>query len=466
MHDTAAQRLLASHPDIARADIHTAIVCGDSEGVRRRLAARPAAARERGGARNWTPLLTLCYTRFTHAPTHDNAVATARLLLDHGADVNDFYMAGDAKYSALTGVAGEGEQDAPRQPYAKELFELLLERGAEPYDIQVLYNTHFSGDMLWWLELVYEHTINTPRGEAWKNSEWTMFDMGAYGSGARFVLETALKKRNLRLAEWALARGANPNAAAARDTRFPKTTLWQESMRQGFTEMADLLRSYGASAVPAELSDRENLVPACLRLDRDEVQRLFSRHPEFMQLPDPLFVAAEQDRADVAAFVLDLGVSPDVHDSNNERPLHRAAISDALAVAKLLVDRGADVDAPESRYEATPLGWASHGDHRDMVAFLSRSSRDFQMLCFTGSVERLGELLAEHPNLARQVDEEGITPLWWLPDDEPKAMDVVEVLLTAGTDPSLRSKGGRTAADSARRRGLLSVADRLEPAAA
>jgi ankyrin repeat protein len=140
MHNKAARRLLATHPEIARADIHTAIVCGDLEEVRRRLAARRAAARERGGARNWTPLLTLCYTRFTHAPTHDNAVAIARLLLDHGADANDFYMAGDAKYSALTGVAGEGEQDAPRQPYAKELFELLLERGAEPYDIQVLYN--------------------------------------------------------------------------------------------------------------------------------------------------------------------------------------------------------------------------------------------------------------------------------------------------------------------------------------
>jgi ankyrin repeat protein len=279
MHDTAAQRLLASHPDIARADIHTAITCGDFEEVRRILTARPAAAIERGGARGWTPLLTLCYTRFTHQATHDNAMAIAQLLLDHGADPNDFYMAGDAKYSALVGAAGEGEQDAPRQPYAKELFELLLERGAEPYDIQVLYNTHFSGDMLWWLGLVYTHTVNTSRGDAWKDPEWAMFDMGAYGSGARFILETALKKRKLALAEWALAHGANPNAAPARDKRFPKGTLWQEAMRQGLTEMADLLRRYGASAAPGEMSDPDSLVAACLRLDRGEVERLFSRHP-------------------------------------------------------------------------------------------------------------------------------------------------------------------------------------------
>jgi hypothetical protein len=52
----------------------------------------------------------------------------------------DFYMAGDARYSTLTGVAGEGEQDSPRQPYASEYFALLLEYGAEPFDIQVLYD--------------------------------------------------------------------------------------------------------------------------------------------------------------------------------------------------------------------------------------------------------------------------------------------------------------------------------------
>jgi ankyrin repeat protein len=228
--------------------------------------------------------------------------------------------------------------------------------------------------------------------------------------------------------------------------------------------MADLLRSYGATALPAELSDRENLVSACLRLDRSEVERLFSRHPEFMQIPDALFAAAEQDRADVAALVLDLGVSPDVHDAYNERPLHRAAGTNALAVATLLVQRGADIDARDSRYDATPLGWASYGDHADMVALLSRFSRDFQMLCFTGCVDRVRELLAEAPNLARQVDEEGVTPLWWLSDDEAKAMGVVEALLKAGAEPLVRNKEGQTAADTARRRGLLKVADRLDKA--
>ncbi len=461
MHDRVAQRLLASHPEIARANIHTAAVCGDLPEVQRILAGRPAAALERGGGRDWTPLLTLCYTRFTHEATHRNALAIARLLLDHGANANDFYMAMDSAYTTLVGAAGEGEQEAPRQPYGAELFELLLERGAEPFDIQVLYNTHFTGDMLWWLELVYKHTIDTQRGAAWADPDWSMFDMGGYGSGARFFLEFALRKRNLKLAEWVLAHGANPNAAPARDKRFPKITLFQEALRQGFTEMADLLEQHGATVTAAQFTDRERLTPASLRLDGAAVRKLFDRHPEFKQLPDPMFAAAEHDRADVVTLLLDLGVSADVRDANNERPLHRAALKNALGVAKLLLERGAEIDPRDRRYHATPLGWATHADHAGMVAFLGRFSRDFRLLCFNGSVERVRDLLAEDPGLAKQVDATGATPLWWLPDDDARAGEVIEGLMKAGADPTVTNKDGQTAADAARRRGLTGAAARL-----
>src|SRR4029077_11446391 len=105
--------------------------------------------------------------RFTHQPTIDSAVAIGRMLLDAGANPNDFYMAGSARYTALVGAAGEGEQDSPRQPQGAAVFELLLERGADPFDMQVLYNTHFRADVLWWLELIYKHSANGPRGVAW-----------------------------------------------------------------------------------------------------------------------------------------------------------------------------------------------------------------------------------------------------------------------------------------------------------
>src|SRR5262249_21958421 len=138
--------------------------------------------------------------------------------------------------------------------------------------IQVLYDTHFSGDMLWWLELVYRHTIDTPRGAAWKDPDWRMLDMGGYGSGARFILETAIKKRNVVLAEWALTRGAHPSAAAARDKRFPTRSLYEFAVLERAADIAELLVRHGAVHSTPVLDERERFLDACLRLDRNEAE--------------------------------------------------------------------------------------------------------------------------------------------------------------------------------------------------
>jgi ankyrin repeat protein len=465
MHDRAAQRMLAQDPSIARDSIYTAIVCGNREEVARVLAARPEAARTRGGARGWTPILYLAYTRFTHPPTIENALAIAGLLLDDGADPNDFYMAGDARYTVLAGVAGEGEQDSPRQPYAAALFELLLERGAEPFDIQVLYDTHFSGDILWWLELVYKQTIQIA-GAAWKDPEWTMFDMGAYGSGARFLLETAVKKRNMHLAEWVLAHGANPNTAPARDKRFPKRSLYELALMEDSPEMADLLARYGGRRSAPVLDEHERFLDACFRLHRDDARRLLLAHSEYLQSHVAMFDAARRDRPDVLALLLDLGFSLEMQDRTGKRALHEAAASNALGAAKFLVEHGAEVDPRESSYNGTPIGWAAHGDKMEMVDFLSRYSRDIWTLCFHGYVERVREVLKEDPRRAQVISKDGYTPLWWLPDDEAKAMRLVELLLAAGADPAAKNKDGGTAAAWARRRGMRDVATRLDQGAA
>jgi ankyrin repeat protein len=466
MHDRAAQRILAQDPSIARQDVYTATVCGDLQEVERILAERAQFARDRGGARRWTPILYLAYTRFSHQATIENALAIARLLLDHGADPTDFYMAGDARYSVLTGIAGEGEQDSPRQPYAAPLFELLLARGAEPFDIQVLYDTHFSGDVLWWLALVYQYTMQTPRAAAWNDPDWPMFDMGGYGSGARFLLETAVEKRDLPLAKWLLERGANPHPAPARDKRFPKRSVYELALTEDLPEMAELLARYGAArSIPAR-NETERFIHACLQLDRDTARASLLAHPEFLRSPADVFEAAKRDRPDVLALLLDLGFPLEIQDGTGKRALHEAAALGALRAAAWLIERGAEIDPRESSYNGTPIGWAAHGDKTEMVRLLSRYSRDILTLCFNGRVDRVREILADDSSRATLVDENGITPLWWLPDDEGQAMQIVEQLLGAGADPSAKSKDGRSAADWARRRGMRDVAARLERTAA
>ena len=466
MYDRAAQRLLTQHPEIQRDSIYTAIVCGDLAEVERIIAATPSAASEPGGSRGWTPLLYLCYTRFSHPPTIDNAVVIARSLLNNGANPNDFYMACDARYSALTGVAGEGEQDSPRQPNAGALFQLLLEHGAEPFDQQVLYNTHFSGDVLWWLKLIHAHTMKTEQRTAWDDPEWSMLDMGGYGSGARFLLWLAFRKNDLTLAKWLLEHGTNPNSAAATDRRWSKRSLYEEAVLLGLDEMAELLLRYGAIKTTPVLTDEESFDAACFRLDRKSAAALIDQHPEYLQATRTIFAAAHRDRADVVDLLLDLGVPLNIHDKHKTHTLHHAAAHNSLKVAELLIARGAEIDPRETCWNGTPIGWAAHGDRLPMIDYLSQYSRNVWTLAFHGYVNRLREVLSAEPELAKVKDNDGITPLWWLPDDEAKALAIVELLIAHGANPAARNKAGRTAADWANKRAMIEVAARLKEAAA
>ena len=466
MYDRAAQRILAQHPDIARDSIYTAIVCGDIEEVTRILAERPDAAREAGGPRGWTPILYLAFTRFTLPATIAHALDIARLLLDHGANPNDFYMAGDSEYTPLVGVAGEGEQDSPRQPYAEALYRLLLERGAGPYDIQVLYDTHFSGDMLWWLDLTYQRAVATGRKADWDDPDWSMLDMSGYGSGAHFVLKIAVQKNDLTLARWALTHGAGPNSETSANPKFRLThTLYDVATLAGQTEMAELLRQHGATPGLTPLEPDEQFLAACLRLDRRLAEEIVQRHPELLRAHGAMFEAAKRDRPDVIALLLDLGVPLEVEDRHKARALHHAAANNARRAAAFLIERGAEIDPRETSYNATPIGWAAHGDRLEMIELLSRYSRNVWTLAFRGYVDRLREILRDAPELAKQVASDRTTPLWWLPDDEGKAMEIVELLLAAGADPAIRNDEGRTAADWAQTRGMTNVAARLAAAA-
>src|SRR5262249_35972900 len=57
-----AERLLALHPRIASATLHTALVLGDAVAVEQRLEHHPDLAVRPGGTQNWEPLLYVCHT--------------------------------------------------------------------------------------------------------------------------------------------------------------------------------------------------------------------------------------------------------------------------------------------------------------------------------------------------------------------------------------------------------------------
>ena len=369
--EAAAMRLLEQHPEIAGASIDAAAVCGDFDGVRRFVDGNSTLVNGKGGVRNWEPLLYLCYARLPLPFLRDNAVAIATLLLDRVANPNAYYMAGHSVYGVLVGVAGEGEQDATPHAARDELYKLLLDRGAEPYDIQVLYNTHFRGDVLWWLKLTWEYSVVTGRQQDWVDPELPIFDMGGYGSGARFLLWIAIQKNDRELADWLLARGANPNAGPPRASSLPQMSLYRYALLEGRQEIAELLLRHGAT--PERLADdgEEAFVAACVRCDRDAAAAIVDRHPEYVRTYHFLFAAAERDRTDAVALLLDLGTPIAVRDGHGRTALHAAAAADSRGAAALLLERGADANLRESLFGATPLGFAAHHGHDVMIGLLT-----------------------------------------------------------------------------------------------
>jgi len=461
MRESAAARMVQQHPALARENLYTAVVTGDLAHVETLLNEQPDLINRKGGGRRWEPLLYLCYGRVDLPRVRENAVSIARLLLDRGADPNAYFPAGDALYSTLVGVAGEGEQDASPHLQRHALYDLLLERSAEPFDIQVLYNTHFRGDVQWWLELTYAHTTRSGRTTEWDDPGWAMLDMGGYGSGARFLLWTAIEKNNITLARWLLEHGANPNAAPARAPMFSKRSLYEDAVLAGRADIADLLVKHGALRSTPTLNQEESFIAACLRVDRDAVQAALVTHPEYVRSPSVMSAVVRRDNPTALGLLLDCGMPIDLEDPHGQRPLHVAAAHDARRVAALLIGRGATVDPVETRWGATPLGFATHHGHREMQDLLSEVSADVWHLAYLGKIERLAAVLDRDPHRAREVTEDGITPLWWLPNDERVALRVAELLLEHGANPAQASKAGKTASDRARERGLIDVADRL-----
>ena len=474
-----AMRLLARYPDIPRTDFYSAVVCGDLEGVNRALAADAAwATRPNGepdpvrtdvggendlirrdwGTKGWQPLSYLCFTRLPLDAVAKNAVAIAAALLDNGADPNVYFMAGGSRYTPLVGVIGEGEEGRPPHPQREALVRLLLDRGAHPFDQQVIYNIHFSGKVLWFLEAAYEHSRRHGRAADWNDPEWRMFGMGGYGSGARWHLEIAIEHGDVALAEWCLAHGASANVPPAANRRGWERPLYDEAMLRGRSELADLLVRHGAVRTAAALDPLQKLLAACRTSDTRTIRAEIEKHPGYLESPEPLFAAARHNQPAAAELLLDLGMSPDVESSGGERALHVAAYEDSVDVAALLIARGAQIDPIGRQYQNTPLGGAMHCRSLRMIDLLCRHSRSIWELGYAGSVDRVRELLSEKPEAARATGD-GETLLMWLPPhDESKALELAKLLLDHGADASVCDPQNMTAADRAEQNGMFEVA--------
>lgn len=125
--------------------------------------------------------------------------------------------------------------------------------------------------------------------------------------------------------------------------------------------------------------------------------------PEF----EKLINASKQGALkDVKAILHERPELINLRDELGATPLHHAAFGGHRAVAQFLVQRGADINAPDSSFGATPAGWAIEY-LREMGGYLGIELADFAYAIRRGDVEWTKRFLTRFPGLRRASDTQG-----------------------------------------------------------
>jgi ankyrin repeat protein len=457
-----AARMLTDAPALTRIDISTAAAAGDVSAVATMLDADPTIVNRKGGPLRWEPLLYACYSRVQDPRS---TLDVARFLLSRGADPNAGFLY-DAAYAftALTGAFGRGEDwpNQPPHPQVNELARLLLEAGADPNDLQALYNRHFGSDNTH-LEILFAHGLGRDKRGRWlkllNDPPPTPRTLLAAQMG--WAVEHGFFDRVKLLVE----HGVDVNVRSARSNRTP----YEEAVRAGHERIAEYLLQHGASKV--ELDPLETFALACIAGKRDDVRARLAADPTLLERLgherriDMLHRAVGGGRTDAIRLVVELGVDIDgmVPGTGCDRTvLHNAAAWNTVDMVKLLIEFGANPRLRDLTYHGTALGWALYNNrhHPDVVDYLLQFATIFEAVQ-SGAVERAVALLRDDPALADARDDQD-RPLAFHLNPESRTLGaMIRALVEHGVDVNARDQDGLTLLERAQSRGLDELADLL-----
>jgi ankyrin repeat protein len=273
----------------------------------------------------------------------------------------------------LYGAAGIADNPA--------ITRLLLERGADPNDDESLYHSAEHDDLAC-LRLLVEHGAREPGTNALANIlhrdsvEGVRLLLSAGADPGRpqpdgppcaglladlsiAALPAAADRCSAAVVEELLAEGADPDARC-RDGRSPI----RAAVRRGRFDVAEVLLRHGARD---DVTDVDRFLGACARADRAAAERLLETRPGLVAELTDDDRAAIVDAADYVGtaavrLMLDLGFPVDAQRaSDGAEALHAAAYTGRADLVRLLIARGADVNARDGRWRSTPLLWATVG---------------------------------------------------------------------------------------------------------
>lgn len=329
----SAARMLHEDPTLAESGFPAAVVLGDVARVEANLRRDPAAATRVDPESGWTLLHLACASRFHLDPARaPGLAAVVRLLLDAGAEI-DGNTAGRHCWRPLECAVTSANSSANNEP----IIRLLLDRGAPVRSETVLASLYAAGGT-WCLKLLTE----------------------AASSPDVFIdaLADAATMPDLDAVAVLLAAGADPDAPAA-DGRSAR----RRALTAGVVAAVELLG--GASDDPVD-----QLLEALVLGDVDRAHHVAADHPDLVgRLESPersvLINAAEHGNLAGVGLMLELGFPIETRregtDEDGATALHAASWAGSAEVVTLLLSRGADVTARDTRWQGRPLEWALVG---------------------------------------------------------------------------------------------------------
>jgi ankyrin repeat protein len=362
-----ANQLLAEYPELAHADIHVSAVMGNASAVRDFIVADPASVHATSAPYDGDPLTYLCLSKYLRLDRSrsDAFLRTATTLLEAGADPNAGFRHKGEHETALYGAAGVAHHAG--------LTRLLIQYGANPNDPEVVYHTPEDWDPDALRAVVETGRLSTDslglmllRKHDWHHLEGVRYllEHGADPNHAREGWMTPLqhaivRDNDLPIIELLLDHGADLVG------RHPRrgTTSAGMAARRG---RGDILQLAARRGVSPGLQGVEALLAACAVGDRQgalELARAGQADVDGL-VADGGQVLAEFSGNDNTAGVnllLDLGVPVNARFRKGDgywgvapdsTALHVAAWRAAHDTAKLLVERGADVNAIDGRRQS------------------------------------------------------------------------------------------------------------------
>jgi ankyrin repeat protein len=90
---------------------------------------------------------------------------------------------------------------------------------------------------------------------------------------------------------------------------------------------------------------------------------------------DAFYIACRSGQLAVAQLLLEHGADIDARGHFGATGLHWAALNGHTEVVRWLLERGAATDECDPRFDSTPEGWALETGHADLAALIAEAAR-------------------------------------------------------------------------------------------